>query len=49
MAINERELAELVSLRPTQHLDPFKGVKKLPIQEYFTSGHRTCQGASPRW
>ena len=44
MAINERELAELVSLRPTQKLDPFKGVKKLPIQEYFTSGHRTCQG-----
>src|ERR1700675_4186594 len=44
MAINERELAELVSLHSTQHLDPFKGVKKLPIQEYFTSGHRTCQG-----
>ncbi len=44
MAINERELADLVNLRPTQKLDPFKGVKKLPIQEYFTSGHRTCQG-----
>ena len=44
MAINTRELADLVNLRPTQHLDPFKGVKKLPIQEYFTSGHRTCQG-----
>jgi len=44
MAINERELADLVNLRPTQKLDPFKGVKKLPLQEYFTSGHRTCQG-----
>src|SRR5256712_2981059 len=44
MAINERELADLVNLHPTQHLDAFKGVKKLPIQEYFTSGHRTCQG-----
>src|SRR5947207_13188177 len=44
MAINTRELADLVNLRPTQHLDPFKGVKKLPIEEYFTSGHRTCQG-----
>src|SRR5581483_6780627 len=44
MAINERELAELVNLHSTQRLDPFKGVKKLPIQEYFTSGHRTCQG-----
>src|SRR5512140_1210788 len=44
MAINERELGELVNLHSTQHLDPFKGVKKLPIQEYYTSGHRTCQG-----
>src|SRR2546421_1814196 len=44
MAINERELADLVNLRPTQHLDAFKGVKKLPVQEYFTSGQRTCQG-----
>jgi pyruvate ferredoxin oxidoreductase beta subunit len=28
----------------TQILEPFKGVKKVPAQEYFTSGHRTCQG-----
>ena len=27
-----------------QVLEPFKGVKKVPEQEYFTSGHRTCQG-----
>jgi pyruvate ferredoxin oxidoreductase beta subunit len=27
-----------------QVLEPFKGVKKVPAQEYFTSGHRTCQG-----
>ena len=28
----------------TQVLLPFKGVKKVSIEEYFTSGHRTCQG-----
>src|SRR5258705_9596912 len=44
MAVTDRELAELVKLRPTQGLDPFKGVKKLPLEEFFTSGHRTCQG-----
>src|SRR5271155_3374727 len=31
-------------LYPLAHLDPIKGVKKLPLDEYFTSGHRTCQG-----
>ena len=44
MATTDRELAELVKLQPTQQLDPFKGVKKLPLEEFFTSGHRTCQG-----
>ena len=28
----------------TQVLEPFKGVKKVSIEEYFSSGHRTCQG-----
>src|ERR1700756_1475540 len=28
----------------TQILEPFKGVKKVAIEEYFTSGHRPCQG-----
>ncbi|MDH3317266.1 MAG: thiamine pyrophosphate-dependent enzyme [Gammaproteobacteria bacterium] len=28
----------------TQVLEPWKGIKKIPSQEYFTSGHRTCQG-----
>jgi pyruvate ferredoxin oxidoreductase beta subunit len=28
----------------TQVLEPFKGVKKVTIEEYFSSGHRTCQG-----
>ena len=28
----------------TQILEPFKGIKKVTIEEYFTSGHRTCQG-----
>jgi pyruvate ferredoxin oxidoreductase beta subunit len=34
---------ELIVL-PTQNLAPFKGVKKLTVEEYYTSGHRTCQG-----
>jgi pyruvate ferredoxin oxidoreductase beta subunit len=25
-------------------LDPIKGLKKMPLEEFFTSGHRTCQG-----
>jgi len=29
---------------PTQRLEAFKGVKKVPLEEFFTSGHRTCQG-----
>jgi len=41
---NDRELAELLRQQPTQQLDAFKGVKKLPLEEFFTSGHRTCQG-----
>ncbi len=28
----------------TQVLEPWKGPKNVPEQEYFTSGHRTCQG-----
>ena len=44
MATTDRELAELTHLRGTQKLDAFKGVKKLPLEEFFTSGHRTCQG-----
>src|SRR5260370_18692334 len=44
MGTTDRELAELVKLQTTQKLDPFKGVKKLPLEEFFTSGHRTCQG-----
>ena len=43
-APNDRELAEVVKMLETQKLDPFKGVKKLPLEEFFTSGHRTCQG-----
>src|SRR5919197_791139 len=41
MAVFDRELAELKQPHPTQKLDPFKGVKKLPVQEYFTAGPRT--------
>jgi len=33
-----------VSEKPTQNLEPFQGVKKVPFAEYFTSGHRTCAG-----
>lgn len=35
---------EFVKLNAPQQLDPLKSVKKLPLEEYFTSGHRTCQG-----
>jgi len=28
----------------TQVLEPWKGIKKVDREEYFTSGHRTCQG-----
>src|SRR2546428_8076731 len=34
---------DAIETLPTQQLDPFKGVKKVPLEEYFTSGHRTCQ------
>ena len=37
-------MATYVQIEPTQKLDPFKSVKKLPLEEFFTSGHRTCQG-----
>ena len=29
-------------------LPMIKGVHNSPLEEYFTSGHRTCQAASPR-
>jgi pyruvate ferredoxin oxidoreductase beta subunit len=37
-------MATYVNIDPTQKLDPFKAVKKIPLEEFFTSGHRTCQG-----
>ncbi len=37
-------MAETTFTNATQILEPFKGVKKVTIEEYFTSGHRTCQG-----
>ena len=37
-------MATFVKLDPTQSLDPFQSVKKIPAEEFFTSGHRTCQG-----
>jgi len=40
---------DAVETLPTQQLDPFKGVKKVPLEEYFTSGHRTCQGCESVW
>ena len=32
------------SRNATQILEPFKGVKQVTVEEYFISGHRTCQG-----
>ena len=37
-------MPETAFTNATQILEPFKGVKKVTIEEYFTSGHRTCQG-----
>jgi pyruvate ferredoxin oxidoreductase beta subunit len=37
-------MASIIQIDPTQQLDPFKSVKKIPTHEFFTSGHRTCQG-----
>ena len=37
-------MATIIQIDPTQQLDPFKSVKKIPTHEFFTSGHRTCQG-----
>ena len=37
-------MADTAFTNATQILEPFKGVKKVTIEEYFTSGHRTCQG-----
>ena len=34
----------IIDLIGTQVLEPWKGIKKVAQQEYFTSGHRTCQG-----
>src|SRR5499427_7152570 len=37
-------MAEATFTNATQILEPFRGVKRVTIEEYFTSGHRTCQG-----
>jgi pyruvate ferredoxin oxidoreductase beta subunit len=37
-------MSTLTNIQPQPKLDPFPGVKKIPLEEYFTSGHRTCQG-----
>ncbi len=37
-------MGNTIDIQPQPKLDPFKGVKKLPLEEFFTSGHRTCQG-----
>src|SRR5579863_294799 len=37
-------MSTFVEEKPTQELEAFKGVKKVPHEEYYTSGHRTCQG-----
>lgn len=37
-------MADTIETYPVPALEPFKGVKKVPLAEYFTSGHRTCQG-----
>src|SRR5258708_13612778 len=36
-------MAETTFGNATQVLEPFRGIKKVTLEEYFTSGHRTCQ------
>ena len=38
---NVQDLSDFLA---TQVLQPWKGVKKVVPEEYYTSGHRTCQG-----
>ena len=40
----EERIATLDEFIATQVLEPWKGVKKIVEEEYYTSGHRTCQG-----
>ncbi len=40
----EERIATLDEMIGTQILEPWKGVKKIIEEEYYTSGHRTCQG-----
>src|SRR5512136_2303086 len=37
-------MSTFVRIDPTQPLQPFQSVKKLPVEEFCSSGHRTCQG-----
>ena len=37
-------MSGIAESKPTQNLEAFQGVKKVPHEEYYTSGHRTCQG-----
>src|SRR5688500_4528371 len=37
-------MAETTFTNATQILEPFRGIKRVTLEEYFTSGHRTCQG-----
>ena len=37
-------MSTFVKIDPTQPLQPFQSVKKIPVEEFFSSGHRTCQG-----
>jgi pyruvate ferredoxin oxidoreductase beta subunit len=40
-----KEVEEMATIDvPLPKLDPIKGQKSIPLEEFFTSGHRTCQG-----
>ena len=42
--MSETTIESLEDILATQVLDPWKGPKTVPAEEFFTSGHRTCQG-----
>src|SRR3974377_2581718 len=39
-------MSSFVDNKPTQNLEAFQGVKKVTYGEYYTSGHRTCEGCA---
>jgi len=46
--MSDVKLSPFMKTEPTQDLESFKGVKKVPFEEYYTSGHRKSCGWWPK-